>query len=256
MNWQFKDTGYRSGVFNMECDEALAHALVSGEGHPTIRVYGWQPQAISIGWNQSLAEIDQVLANAVGIDVVRRPTGGRAILHWDELTYCVVMRVQGKNVLAVYEEISRALIAGLNILGVDAAMEKSQPHFPSLYQMTSGVACFSSAGRYEIKYQGKKLVGSAQRRYAAGREEVVLQHGSILIGSEHKKIATFLSTAAIDQRKSVQDELDAKTTELNSILQRKVTFDEVSCALLQGFRNAWSIDPEIVSHVRKEQVIA
>jgi lipoate-protein ligase A len=188
MNWRFENTGVRSGVFNMEYDEALARMLVDGTGNSTIRVYGWRPFAISLGWNQSMDEIDRNKTLAAGIDVVRRPTGGRAILHANELTYSVVMRVYGKNVLTVYEDISRALIAGLRELGVIAAIEKSQPNFPSLYRSASAVACFSSTGRYEIKYNSRKLVGSAQRRYAVGDgEEVVLQHGSILIGPEHNE---------------------------------------------------------------------
>jgi lipoate-protein ligase A len=118
-------------------------------------VYAWQPFAISLGWNQSMDEIDLAKTSASGIDVVRRPTGGRAILHSEELTYSVVMRVKEKNVLSVYDDISRALVTGLLALGAPVAIEKSQPHFPSLYRTTSAVACFSSTGRYEIKYQKK-----------------------------------------------------------------------------------------------------
>ena len=94
MNWRFENTGTSSGVFNMEYDEALARTLMDGSGNPTIRVYGWQPYAISLGWNQSLDEIDVERTKSEGVDVVRRPTGGRAILHANELTYSVVMQVK------------------------------------------------------------------------------------------------------------------------------------------------------------------
>ncbi|MCX6121846.1 MAG: lipoate--protein ligase family protein [Ignavibacteriales bacterium] len=256
MNWRFENTGVRSGVFNMEYDEALARALVEGTGNPTIRVYGWQPFAISLGWNQSIDEIDVNKTSAAGIDVVRRPTGGRAILHANELTYSVVMRVHNKNVLTVYEDISRALVAGLQELGAPVAIEKSQPHFPSLYRSASAVACFSSTGRYEIKCNGKKLVGSAQRRYAAGDgEEVVLQHGSILIGSEHKQMVEFLNLPSEEQRVALLQELDEKTTELSTVLNRNVHYDETADAILHGFRKAWFISPEIVSTIDKEQKV-
>jgi lipoyl(octanoyl) transferase len=246
MNWRFENTGLRSGVFNMEHDDALARALIGDGGYSTIRVYGWQPYAISLGWNQSIEEIDLGKTSAAGIDVVRRPTGGRAILHAHELTYSVVMRVNGKNVLAVYEDISRALIAGLRELGAPVAIEKSQPHFPSLYRNTSAVACFSSTGRYEIKCDGKKLVGSAQRRYAVfDGDEVVLQHGSILLGSEHKQIVDFLNLPSEEHRIALQRELDEKTTDLSTVLKRNVNFDETGDAILYGFRKAWSISPEI-----------
>jgi lipoyl(octanoyl) transferase len=191
-----------------------------------------------------------------GIDVVRRPTGGRAILHSQELTYSVVMRVKGKNVLAVYDEISRALVAGLKGLGARLSIEKSQPHFPSLYRSASAAACFSSTGRYEIKCGGKKLVGSAQRRYAADNgEEVVLQHGSILIGPGHKRIADFLNFQSEEQRMEMRRQLEEKTTELSSVLNRTVTPEETAEAVLSGFRKAWSITPEVSRVILDEQKV-
>jgi len=256
MNWRFENTGAHSGVFNMEYDEALARALVNGTGNSTIRVYGWQPFAISLGWNQSIDEIDLKKTSIAGIDVVRRPTGGRAILHANELTYSVIMRVRGRNILDVYADISRALITGLRELGVPVAIEKSQPHFPSLYRSTSAVACFSSAGRYEIKCNGKKLVGSAQRRYAiANGEEVVLQHGSILIGAEHKQIVNYLNFPSEEQRIALRRELDEKTTELSTVLNKTVIFNETADAILQGFQKAWSIASEVVSMVNEERKV-
>ncbi len=256
MNWRFENTGFRSGVFNMDYDIALARALVNGTGEPTIRVYGWQPFAISLGWNQSMDEIDYTKAIAAGIDVVRRPTGGRAILHAEELTYSVVMRVKEKNVLVVYDDISRALVAGLQELGALVVIEKSQPHFPSLYRTTSAVACFSSTGRYEIKCQGKKLVGSAQRRYATDYgEEVVLQHGSIILSSSHKQIVEFLNLLSKEQRDALCHELDEKTTDLSTVLNRTVTFQETAEAVLFGFRKAWFISPEVVNTIVEEQKV-
>jgi lipoyl(octanoyl) transferase len=250
MNWRFENTGIRSGVFNMEYDVSLAQAMVNGAGSPTIRVYAWKPYSISLGWNQSMDEIDHVKTLALGVDVVRRPTGGRAILHSEELTYSVIMRAEGKNILSVYDDISRALVAGLSDLGAPAAIEKSQPNFPSLYRTTSAAACFSSTGRYEIKCNGKKLVGSAQRRYAAGNgEEIVLQHGSILIGSDHKRIVEFLNLPAEKERDALRRELNEKTTELSTILNRSITFEEVADAILKGFQKAWLIKPEVISTV-------
>jgi lipoate-protein ligase A len=257
MNWRFENTGVRSGVFNMEYDESLARAFVDGTGNPTLRVYGWQPFAISLGWNQSMDEVDLNKTSAAGIDVVRRPTGGRAILHANELTYSVVMPVKGKNVLTVYEDISRALVTGLRKLGAPVALEKSQPHFPSLYHTTSAMACFSSTGRYEIKCAGKKLVGSAQRRYAnSNGREVVLQHGSILLGSEHKQIVEFLNLPSEEQRAALKHELDEKTTDLSTILNRTIEFDETANAILNGFRKAWSISPETINMIDDEQKVA
>lgn len=257
MNWKFENTGPHSGVFNMNHDVALAQALVQGTGDATIRVYEWNPPAISLGWNQSIDEINQVKAAAEQIDIVRRPTGGRAILHSDEVTYSVVMRVKGKNVLTVYDEISRALVEGLTAFGIPVGIEKTQPHFPSLYRTHSAVACFSSTGRYEIKCFGKKLVGSAQRRYATeDGEEVVLQHGSILLGSDHTRMVDFLNFQTEEQRESVRQELHEKTIDLYTIMNRKVYFSEIAEALLLGFQKAWSIAPKVVHWMdKKEEVL-
>ena len=248
MNWRFENTGFRSGVFNMEYDEALARALMDNTGCPTIRVYGWSPSAISLGWNQSMNEVDVAKVSEAGIDIVRRPTGGRAILHSDELTYSITMQVQRMNIIAVYDKISRALVCGLKELGAPVAIEKSQPHFPSIYRTISAMACFSSTGRYEIKYRGKKLVGSAQRRYTNGNgDEIVLQHGSILLGPDHKRIVEFMNIPSEDQRDSLYRELEDKTTDLSTILHRRVSFDETVESILFGFRKAWGISPEVIN---------
>lgn len=123
MDWQFLSTGYAPGNENMAFDVALAETLLAGTSVNTLRLYGWAPPAISLGWNQSDEALDRMRARASGVDIVRRPTGGRAILHSDELTYSVVMLSATKNVLDVYDTISRALVCGLRSLGVDAALE-------------------------------------------------------------------------------------------------------------------------------------
>lgn len=226
----------------MEYDESLAHTLLVSDHASVVRVYGWQPPAISLGWHQDVNEIDVDMAAAAGIDVVRRPTGGRAILHSDEVTYSVVMVASQKGVLSVYQSISEALTRGLRALGAQVVLEKSQPHFPSLYRSPSSVACFASAARYEIQISGRKLVGSAQRRYARPDEkEVVLQHGSILLGDDHLRIVDFMRRLDGDQRARMREELRDKTTDLSSALGRRVKSEEVILALRRGFEEAWGI---------------
>jgi lipoyl(octanoyl) transferase len=255
MNWRFENTGSHSGVFNMDYDVALAESLLRGAGCPTIRVYGWQPFAISLGRNQMKDEIDLLKTRETGVDVVRRPTGGRAILHSEELTYSVVMRTKGRRVLSVYDDISQALVTGIRESGLPVTIEKSQPHFPSLYRAPSAAACFSSAGRYEIKCYGKKLVGSAQRRYTASDgEEVVLQHGSILLGPDHKRITEFLNLP-VEQRRALKLELDERTTDLSTVLNRTVSFEETAEMILHGFRKAWFIMPELGNTIIEEQKV-
>lgn len=227
----------------MKYDERLAKSLVASDGPSVIRFYGWSPPALSLGWHQDIGDIDLEKCAEAGIDVVRRPTGGRAILHSDEVTYSVVMVASQKSILSVYQEVSEALVRGLRVLGADVALEKSQPHFPTLYRSSSAVACFASAARYEIHIAGRKLVGSAQRRYARGNgEEVVLQHGSILLGPDHIRMVDFLKTLDDHERQELKYELQGKTIDLASALGRRVERDEVVLALKRGFEQVWSIE--------------
>ncbi len=244
MNWQFLNTGTDRGHRNMECDIQLAQDVALGRRCSTVRVYGWNPPAISLGWNQAAEEINLESAAKEGIDVVRRPTGGRAILHDDECTYSVIMPADGRSIGAVYQEIGEALVCGLQLLGIEATVEKSQPHFPSVYSTPSAAACFTSSARHEIKVSGRKLVGSAQRRFLYDGTEVVLQHGSILLGPGHRRIVNFLHISDEQRRVALLNELAEKTTEVWTILGSIVPFNDVAEALRQGFERSWMIEFE------------
>jgi lipoate-protein ligase A len=242
MTWQFRNTGFRSGAENMRYDERLAQTLLTSDQPFVVRVYGWSPPAISLGWHQNIEEIDVEACSRDGVDVVRRPTGGRAILHSDEVTYSVAMIATHKSVLSVYQQISEALVCGLRELGADVSLEKSQPHFPSLYRSPSAVACFASVARYEIHVGGRKLVGSAQRRYARpDGSEVVLQHGSILLGDDHRRMVDFLKGMRSDHRERLKGELTRQTVDLSTSLGRNVEFEEVVPVLRRGFEKAWGV---------------
>ncbi len=242
MNWRFINTGFHSADFNMKYDLELAERLRSGQGVPTVRVYGWRPPALSLGAHQSFDDVDLKKAADCGVDVVRRPTGGRAILHANEATYSVVLKERSRSVSSVYEEISRAVVCGLRKLGVEAEVERGQPHFPSLYQSDSSAVCFSSSARSEIQVLGRKMVGSAQRRYSCGDgSEVVLQHGSILLGPEHMQIVDLLRHRTEGHRKTLQRDLEEKTIDLSTILGEQRGLDEVADALRNGFQEAWGI---------------
>jgi lipoate-protein ligase A len=243
MSWLFLNSGARSGQFNMDTDMELARTLQQGSGKQTLRLYRWNPYAISLGFNQRIDEIDTDACTANGIDVVRRPTGGRAILHAEELTYSVVMYSQGRNTMDVYHHIGAALVRGLQKLNPGIHMGRIQPDFPTLYRQPSSVSCFSSTARYEIQYQGKKMAGSAQRRFPAGEageSEVVLQHGSILIGPEHRRLAEFIRNgkAVVD---IIRQTLVERTTELSTIMQRTVPHDELAGMVRIGFEEEWNI---------------
>lgn len=240
--WKFLNSGFHSGAHNMYVDQLLAKRMVEQGGLPTLRIYGWDPRAISLGYNQRRHDLDETKCLAQGIDIVRRPTGGRAILHADELTYSVVMYAGGKSISQVYCDISKALVRGLQTIGADVEYSAVQADFPHLYRNQNSIPCFASSARYEIQYRGRKLVGSAQRRYTSpDGDEVVLQHGSILLGPAHKKLSELVQVQSEELSTSIRRELEMKTIELSSILGRNVSFNEVAIAVKGGFENEWNI---------------
>lgn len=237
--WRFLDAGVFSGAMNMAIDESLALQVKAGECPPTLRLYGWSPHAISIGKNQSLSDFDLEKLSGDGIDIVRRPTGGRAILHSNEITYAAVLPTSGSTLRSIYHRINESLLAGLRILGLEAELTIESPDFRSLYAQPTSLPCFSLSARSEIHVRGKKLIGSAQRRFGTS----VLQHGSFLLGSDHKNISNYISSSSPQLRKTLIDQLEQRTTDAATVLRRTVTFDEAADCLRRGF--------EATSHVSR-----
>lgn len=239
--WRFVNTGLQSGGFNMEYDERMAHEVQSGSQPPTLRVYGWNPRAVSLGHHQAITDIDADACRARGIDIVRRATGGRAILHAAEITYSIAMFSGERTINDIYASISEALACGLRMLGARVEFATTQPEFQTLYKHTAAIPCFASSARHEIQFEGKKLVGSAQRRYASAlAPEVVLQHGSILGGDEHQELIDLLAITD-SQRASMHRGMREKTTTLEAILGRAVGLDEAAEVLRSGFEQTWGI---------------
>lgn len=240
--WQFINTGSHSGEYNMDLDVALAERLQRREILPTLRIYGWKPWAVSLGYNQSESDIDKNKCLELGFDIVRRPTGGRAILHANEITYSVVMFADGKSVTEVYSQISRSLVNALRKICPEISYETSQPNFQALYKKQESIPCFSASARYEVQINGRKLVGSAQRRYSSdGLPDVVLQHGSILLGAEHKLLADVLNLDAESVKKKIVEDIDQKTIDLSSAMGRDVSFDEAAVVIRTGFEETMNI---------------
>jgi lipoate-protein ligase A len=238
-SWIFLDTGKNPGQFNMDFDLQLVEK-VKAEENSYLRFYQWQPFAISLGFHQTIESIDLNLCKKDSIDVVRRPTGGRAILHADELTYSVVLQLRDQSPSELYFKINQALLEGFHLYDerlnkVD--LEKAQVDFKKFYTSSRSIPCFSSSARNEIKYENKKLVGSAQRVI----NDVLLQHGSILIGDYHKKIVDYLNLSS-DEKKLLKDDLDAKTISLKEILQEEIDVHRLKLCLIKGFENVFSIN--------------
>jgi lipoate-protein ligase A len=237
MIWRFIDTGSNSGKFNMDYDLDLVRSF---SGSPVLRVYQWEPYCISLGANQDFNSIDQKKTSADGLDVVKRPTGGRAILHAEELTYSVVYPVSDeKSPKQIYREINLALKNGLinyNLSLEKIKLEHTQPHFPSFYKEEKSTICFAVSAMNELNYQGKKLAGSAQRKIG----NIILQHGSILCGGFHKKIIDYLNLPS-DKLEEIKNEIGQTTTELETILDEKINYQRLSRAIKKGFENHFNI---------------
>lgn len=238
MKWHLLQTGSSSGSFNMDFDLNLAHSCKPDEAF--FRLYRWQPYCISLGANQNFEDINIAKAHQDNIEVVKRPTGGRAILHAEEITYSVVIPLNSSlSPREIYEKISKALIKGLefyNPLLADSELEKLQPDFPGLLKQPSGVLCFGSTAKNEVKFGGKKIIGSAQRKL----NNVILQHGSILCGTFHKKLVEYINSNE-GLKQILEVELNQKTTEIESILNEKVDYPKLASCLILGFESVWQI---------------
>ena len=235
------DDAPRSGAANMAVDQAIAEACTAGESLPTVRFYRWQPPAVSLGRHQPLAEIDADAVAARGYEIVRRPTGGRAILHIDEFTYAVAApdsdpRMAG-GVMDAYLRISNALMLGLQALGV--AADKA----PGSVRVGKDVsaACFEVPSAYEITAGGRKLIGSAQSRRAG----YVLQHGSLPLVGDITRLIDVLALE-VDAAAALRAELAERACTLAQALavaddHPSVQFGAVAAAIRQGFEATLSL---------------
>jgi lipoyl(octanoyl) transferase len=239
MKWLFIDSGFCTGGQNMETDIKLAKNCPDNTAY--FRTYRWKPYCISLGANQSENDINLEKTSADNIDIVKRPTGGRAILHAEEITYSVIYKLNYDfSPRELYKKISESLILGLSKYDArlgSATLEKIQPDFPKLLEEPSGALCFASTAKNEVKFDGKKLIGSAQRKM----DKTILQHGSILCGKYHRKLAGYLN-ADDTTKKSLESELSGHTTEIESILNLPVDYDKLNQSLKIGFQESWGIN--------------
>jgi lipoate-protein ligase A len=233
MNWQLLDSGPNIGAYNMAIDEELLARAQAGETTPVLRLYTWHPPAVSIGRFQKIGTaVDVEACRRQGIDIVRRVTGGRAVLHNRELTYSIIARTDDdlfpRNVHGTYKTIAAGLLHGLGKLGIPAEMvSRSSRHAVLIKTDAKDSACFSSPSWYEILVHGRKIIGSAQRRLSGA----FLQHGSILLGYDPAL------EAGVIPGNSRNDVVTSITRELG----RDVPLAEVKDAFVKGFSEALGI---------------
>jgi lipoate-protein ligase A len=241
--WRILDTGPADGFTNMAVDEAILEMHAAKGGLSTLRFYTWSPPALSLGYGQPIeADIDLTQCQALGIDVVRRPTGGRAVLHDHEITYSVVVSADDprvtSGVLASYLMISQALIRGLAYLGITAELLPLRRGVPLLSGRASPV-CFATPSSYEVAVGGRKIIGSAQRR----ARDVIMQHGSIPLSWDIKKMhAVFGSPQRHDESAPREPAYHSFMTSLQEAGGRAYHYAEVVAALARGIAETWEIE--------------
>ena len=228
----------RSGAANMAVDESIAEAAASGDVPPTLRFYGWQSPTVSLGRFQKIADIDEARVAEQGYDLVRRATGGRAILHVDELTYSVAGPIaepqMSGGVMDAYMRFSNALLSGLTSLGLRA--ENAGARARAGRDLSA--ACFEMPSAYEITAGGRKLMGSAQSR----RKGYVLQHGSLPLWGDVTRLVEVLSLAS-DAKERLRKQLRRQAITLAEALElppdsEQPDFRRVAAAMADGFASA------------------
>lgn len=223
----------------MAVDEAIFEAVAAGQVPATLRIYGWEPPGVSVGYFQALEPgVNREAIMRRGYGLVRRPTGGRAIIHHHEVTYSVCIRLSdlesGQSVLESYRAISRGIEAGLTLLGVPASIPGKRLPTTSKGRELPTV-CFAKAGGGDMLVDGRKIVGSAQMR----REGTVLQHGSIPIRidlEEHLEILGGVHAEAEAEQRALRQ----AACGVADAIGRDVSFEELGNSIVTGFARAFA----------------
>jgi lipoate-protein ligase A len=258
-SWRLVLSPPATGAENMAIDEAILESVAAGHAPPTLRLYAWVPPCLSLGYAQPVAQVDPLRLAERGWDLVRRPTGGRAILHTDELTYSVSAAADNPHVaggvLASYRHLSAGLTRALLLLGLRVEVQPQERLDDASRQ---NPVCFEVPSAYEITVAGKKLVGSAQTRRMGG----VLQHGSLPLGGDIARITEVLRYESPSERAQAADQVRARAATVGQLLGHTVTWDDAARAMAGGFRETLGIDLETGdltqdemarSHVRRSQ---
>jgi lipoate-protein ligase A len=237
--WRLIETPPASGAWNMALDEALLESIGAQESLPVLRLYDWQPACLSLGYAQSFSDVDHLALKSHGWDVVRRATGGKAILHTDEITYSVIApltepRVSG-GVLESYSTLSRALLRALELLGLNP---QADALYPDSVEGKNGPVCFEVPSNYEITVNGRKIIGSAQAR----RREGVLQHGALpLFGDLYRITSVLVFPDETARRQAASRLLDHAATVL-SVTGKVIQWRQAADAFRSAFEEQLGIE--------------
>jgi lipoyl(octanoyl) transferase len=244
--WRWMNGGGGAGVVHMSVDAAVLENP-SGFRVPTVRMYRWEPACLSLGIHQRDSGVDFPSCRRDGVDVVRRPTGGRAVLHADEATYSIVVPDEsewgGLPKQELYRRVSESIVLGLSRLGLPVSYEKRSLRPPSPRDASASMSCFGSAARWEILLGGRKLVGSAQKIGSSG----VLQHGSILTGEGHRRLSRYLSGGAAPADPSVS---------IEAYTGSAIRFEDMADSVRSGFESAFTVRFDRTDLTDEEEMLA
>ena len=222
----------------MAVDEALLEAAEQGTSRPTLRLYAWDPPCLSLGRAQPFTDVDQGRLQANGWDVVRRITGGRAILHTDELTYSITgpadePRLRG-SVLESYNRLAKALLSAVQGLGLPVEVQTEKVEGNGGFNPV----CFEVPSTYEITVHGRKLIGSAQAR----RKDGVLQHGSLPLSGDLARICQVLVYTDKATRDHARQRLLARATTVAHVLGEAVSWESATRAFVLAFEEQLGLE--------------
>ena len=231
--WRIIYSSPRDGPTNMAIDEAILSSVSKGQSLPTQRLYSWNPACISIGRALSDSDVDKTRLQSLGYDLVRRPTGGRSILHLNEFTYSVCLPkedpIASGGVLPTYRRISNGILASLTELGVVVDNSGGVPPIEA-----QGAVCFEHRSHYEISANGRKLLGSAQMRSGRG----VLQHGSLPLKGDIASICDTLIFRSESNRASAILRVREQAIVLADVMGYQASWEQVATAFERGFAQA------------------
>lgn len=242
MKWRLIKTPPSTGAWNMAVDEAILEHIYRGKSKPTLRLYAWTPPCLSLGHAQPFKDVDVERLKSHGWEVVRRLTGGRAILHTDELTYSVAgsehEEILSGGVLESYNRISKALLYAVQSLSLPVQVQEGK-NTPASQNLNP--VCFEVPSSYEITVDGKKLIGSAQAR----KKEGVLQHGSLPLTGDLTRICDALVFENQSARQEAKERLLARATTVESVLGVETSWEAAAQALVKGFEAELGIQFEL-----------
>ena len=223
----------------MAVDCAIFEAVASNRQPPTLRLYGWNPFCLSLGYGQRTSDVDIAALDERGWELVRRPTGGKAILHGDELTYSLCLPqdhpLASGDVVESYRRISAGLLRALEELGLDAESERQET---SLRPAAVGPVCFEMPSHYEISVAGRKLIGSAQMRRRGG----LLQHGSIPLRGDLARVCDVLNFPSDGAQAAQKVSLRERAATLAEVVGETLTWSDLADAIERGFALAFDLE--------------